>query len=154
NGPVLRALTDPEGLNLEGTVPVPQEAPRQTFGSERFALTVLPEGGGEVKCPAGQTTRQRERNEDDTGWQYRFQAGQCGHCPMRADCLQNPASQRGRKVTKNDYEEEYRQARQQVGTPHYRAVRSQHAKVERKLGEVARHQGQRRARYRGRVRVL
>ena len=36
-----------------------------------------------------------------------------------------------------------------MGTPRYQQTRQQHTKVERKLGEVARHQGQRRARYRG-----
>jgi transposase len=154
NGPVLRHLTDPEGLNLEVTVPVPQPPPRQTFGPERFALTVLADGTAELTCPTGATTRQRERNEDDTGWKYGFKASQCGKCPLRSDCLSNPKSTRGRKVTKNDYEADYRQARQKVGTPEYQEVRSQHTKVERKLGEVARHHGQRRARYRGQARVL
>ena len=64
-----------------------------------------------------------------------------------------PASRRGRKVVKNDYEGEYRRAEQKVGTPRYQQTRGEHAKVERKLGEVARQHGQRRARYRGRARV-
>ena len=153
NGPVLRELSDPAGLNLLVTVPVPQQAERQTFGPERFELTVLPDDKGELKCPAGQTTRQRERNEDDTGWKYSFKASQCRGCPLRGDCLQNPASKKGRKVTKNDYEKEYERARQKVGTAAYQQTRSAHAKVERKLGELARHHGQRRARYRGRARV-
>jgi transposase len=153
NGPALRELTDPEGLNLEVTVPVPQKPPRQTFGPERFALVVLEGGAAEVTCPNGQKTRQRERNEDDTGWKYGFKASQCGGCPLRGECLQNPASRRGRKVIKNDYEAEYRRAEQRVGTEQYQETRRRHAKVERKLGEVARWHGQRRARYRGRVRV-
>jgi transposase len=153
NGPVLRELTDPEGLNLDVTVPVPQETPRQTFGPERFELVVLPEGSAEMTCPAGEKTRQRERNEDDTGWKYSFKASQCAGCPLRGDCLQNPQSKRGRKVTKNDYEGEYSRARQKVGTEQYKQTRRQHPKVERKLGEMARHQGMRRARYRGRGKV-
>jgi transposase len=153
NGPALRELTDPEGLALDVTVPVPQKAPRQTFGPERFELVVLEGGGAEVTCPNGQKTRQRERNEDDTGWKYSFKASQCAGCRLREQCLQNPASRRGRKVSKNAYEGEYRQAEQKVGTPPYQQTRREHTKVERKLGEVARHQGQRRARYRGRARV-
>ena len=75
-GPVLRELTNPEGLSLDVTVPVPQETPRQTFGPERFALVVLPDGGASVTCPNGEKTSQRERNEDDTGWKYSFKASQ------------------------------------------------------------------------------
>jgi hypothetical protein len=153
NGAVLRELTNPEGLNLEVTVPVPQQAPRQTFGPERFELTVLSDGVGQLKCPAGQTTRQRERNEDNTGWKYVFRGSTCARCPLRAECLQTARSRKGRKVTKNDYEAEYRRAREKVGTAAYEQVRRQHPRVERKLGEVARHHGQRRARYRGLVRV-
>src|SRR5439155_11478865 len=41
NGPVLRELTDPAGLNLEVIVPPPTPAPRTTFGPERFSLTII-----------------------------------------------------------------------------------------------------------------
>jgi transposase len=149
HGPTLRELTDPEGLNLAATVPVPQAEARKTFGPERFELHVLESGVAELSCPAGQKTRQKERNEDDTAWRFNFRYAQCKKCPLRGDCLENPESKRGRKVTKNDYEEEYRRAREKVGTAAYQETRRKHPKVERKLGEMARHQGHRRARYRG-----
>ena len=57
-------------------------------------------------------------------------------------------------MTRNDYDEEYRQVRARAQTPAYAQTRREHPKIERKLGELARHQGARRARYRGRAKVL
>jgi len=61
--------------------------------------------------------------------------------------------QEGRTVIKNDYEAEYRKVREQAQTEGYRETRRMHPKIERKLGELVRHHGQRRARYRGREKV-
>jgi hypothetical protein len=154
NGPVLRVLTDPAGLNLDMTVPPPQVPQRATFGPERFTLTVLENGGGELTCPAGQTTRQRERSANGSGAKYIFKPSQCSACPQRQQCLQNPASKKGRTVIKNDYEAEYRQVQQKAATPEYQQTRRTHPKIERKLGEMARHHGLRQARYRGQAKVL
>ena len=154
NGPVLRELTDPEGLNLKVTVPPPKLVERSTFGPERFPLTVLENGVGEVTCPAGQPTRQHERLVDKHGVRYTFRTSQCSGCSMREQCMQNPKSKRGRTVTKNDYEEEYGKVRAKVGTPEYGETRKVHPKIERKLNELARHHRNRRARYRGTGKVL
>ncbi|MCI0457048.1 MAG: transposase [Gemmataceae bacterium] len=153
NGPLLRELTDPAGLNLEVTVPPPATPQRKTFGPERFALTVLPEQKGEVTCPQGERTRQRERVDKDTGWKYIFKPGQCGGCPQRGECLQNPASQNGRTVIKNDYEAEYAQVQSRSATAAYQQTRREHPKIERKLGEVVRQHGLRRVSYRGQDKV-
>jgi hypothetical protein len=151
-GPVLRELTDPDGLNLEVFTP-PAETPAPTvFGPERFALTVLGENAT-LTCPAGQTARQRERSRHDNGWKYRFSKGQCAGCRLREQCLENPQSRKGRSVTKNDYEAEYRAAQAQAQTPAYAEVRRRHPAIERKLGELVRHHDLRQARYRGRARV-
>jgi transposase len=154
NGPVLRELTDPAGLNLDMTVPPPTLAPRTTFGPERFSLTVIDEQQREVTCPAGQTTRTRSRTRQGTGDRYQFKTSQCLGCVQRHECLENPASKRGRVVIKNDYEAEYKKVEAKAQTPEYRATRRTHPKIERKLGEVARHHGARRASFRGIAKVL
>lgn len=154
NGPVLRELTDPEGLNLDMTVPPPKPAERVTFGPERFSLTVLENGCGEVTCPAGQTTRQREVLKDKHGSRYTFKPKQCADCPMREECLQKPQSKKGRTVIKNDYEAEYRKVQEKAATPEYKQTRKVHPKIERKLNELVRHHGNRQARYRGLGKVL
>jgi len=154
NGPVLRELTDPEGLNLDMTVPPPTLAERTTFGPERFSLKIIDEQHGEVTCPNGQTTRRRHRNRHGTGYRYTFKACQCAGCPLRAECLANPVRKIGRIVTKNDYEMEYARVAAKAKTPEYQETRRTHPKIERKLGEVARHHGARRARFRGLPKVL
>ena len=50
---------------------------------------------------------------------------------------------------KNEYEAEYRQVQTKAKTAEYAATRRDHPKIERKLGEAARHHGNRHARYRG-----
>jgi transposase len=154
NGPVLRQLTDPQGLNVEVTVPLPSPTPRTTFGPERFSLKVIDPQHGELTCPNGQTTRRRRRNRHDTGYRYLFKAQQCAGCPLRQECLSNPSSKLGRIVVKNDYEAEYARAAAKAETAAYQQTRRTHPKIERKLGEVARHHGGRRARFRGLPKVL
>lgn len=154
NGPVLRELTDPGGLNLDMTVPPPTPAARTTFGPERFSLRVLDTQHGELTCPGAQSTRQRSRTRQGTGYRYQFKTRQCAACPLRTECLQNPASPRGRVVIKNDYEAEYAKVEAKAQTPEYQEVRRAHPKVERKLNEVVRHHDARRARYRGLGKVL
>jgi Transposase DDE domain len=151
-GPVLRDLTDPEGLDLEVFTPPTELPPPQGFAPERFALEVI-DGQPTLTCPAGQATRQRERNGNDTGYKYRFSRKQCAGCPLRAECLANPQA-KSRTVIKNDYEAEYAAAQAQARTPEYAAVRRRHPAIERKLAELVRWHDLRHARYRGRLRVL
>lgn len=151
-GPVLRELTDPAGLNLEVFTPPIAAPPPTVFGPERFALTVL-DDGPTLTCPAGATTRQRERSRHDHGWKYRFGKRQCAGCPLREQCLTNPQSAKGRTVTKNDYEAEYAAAQAKAQTPAYARVRREHPAIERKLAELVRRHDLRHARYRGRARV-
>lgn len=156
NGPVLRELMDPAGLNLDVTVPPPQAPERATFGPERFSLTLVEsEDGtakGELKCPQGETTRQRTKVE--SGFQYQYKSSQCSGCPLRGDCMQNSASKKGRTVIKNDHEAEYKKVHEKAKTPEYAQTRKIHPRIERKLGEMVRHHDLRNARYRGQPKVL
>lgn len=152
-GDVLRELQEPGGLNLEVTVPPPAEpAPTGRFGPERFSLEVI-DGREVLSCPAGQRTDKRERNTNNTGYKYRFAAKTCAGCPQRGQCLA-PGTKEGRRVIKNDYEREYQAARAHARSERYQEVRRQHPRVERKLAEVVRRHGGRRARFRGRGKVL
>ena len=64
------------------------------------------------------------------------------------------AARAGRRVNKGDYVAEYRAVREKAQRPQYQEVRRMHPKVERKLEEIARHHGGRRARFRRQPRVL
>jgi transposase len=154
NGAVLRELTDPQGLNVDVTVPPPTPAPRTTFGPERFTLTVIDSQHAELTCPNGQTTRQRDRSRHGTGHRYHFKSQQCAACPLRNECLTKPTSKHGRIVIKNDYEAEYAQVAAKAQTVEYQQTRRTHPKIERKLAEVVRHHDARRARFRSLPKVL
>jgi IS5 family transposase len=151
-GTVLRELTDPNGLQLEVFTPPSQKPATKGFPAERFTLTVI-DGRATLTCPAGQTTRSRDRNDDNTAYRYRFAKAQCSGCHLRDECLSKPNAKR-RVVVKNDYEAEYAAAQAKAKTPEYAAVRRRHPAIERKLSELIRRHDVRHARYRGQRRVL
>jgi transposase len=149
-GPVLRELTDPEGLKLEVFTPPTQRMPLTVFGPEQFTRS---EDGKTLTCPAGQTTQTSERSPNDTGRKFRFSKKQCGDCKLREQCLANPQSQ-SRTVIKNDYEAEYKAAQAKAQTAEYQKVRKEHPAIERKLSELVGPHDLRHARYRGLSKVL
>ena len=150
-GEKLRELTDPEGLDLEVFVPPISPQPTPYFQPDNFTVD---DGDQTVTCPAGQQSTVRERNEQGTGWIYRFRRSTCAGCPLQSKCLARLPKNHGRSVTKNDYAAEYAAARAKAQTPRFAAVRQVHRKVERKLAELMRWHGGRRARSRGQPKVL
>ena len=150
-GPLLREWTDPKGLNLEVTVPPPPVQAPSYFTPEQFTLN---EAGDELTCPAGQTTKQRKRNRENTGWLFRFARRTCAACPLQKQCLKQLPQHKGRTVTSNDYAAEYEAARAKVETPSYQETRRQHWGIERTLGEMTRWHQARHARYRGQPKLL
>jgi len=151
-GSVLRELTDPEGLHLEVFTPPTELPPTPGFPPEQFTLTVS-DDSPTLTCPAGATARKPSRNDEDTGYVFRFRPADCAACPLRTACLCHPTA-KSRSVTKNDYEAEYAAAKAKARTAEYAAVRRRHPAIERKLAELVRRHDLRNARYRGRLRVL
>jgi transposase len=151
NGPLLRELEDPEGLNVDTYVPVPEEPETGLFTPRDFQED---KDRAVVTCPAGQTSATRFRDAQKQTTKYQFAADVCRACPLLAQCMKQTPRRHGRTVCKSDYHAEHQRAREKVTTPQYTAVRREHPKVERKLGEVMNRHGGRRARYRGRLKVL
>jgi Transposase DDE domain len=152
NGPMLRELEDPDGLAVNTFVPPPKEPASELFTPEDF---VRDAETGRLRCPAGQMSNHRERDEGQHGWIHHFPRKACEACPLLGRCMKHPPrGLRGRKVRKNDYEAEYRRVRQKAGTAAYLEVRAEHPLVERKLGEMLNRHGGRRARYWGKGKVL
>jgi transposase len=149
-GPVLRELTDPEGLNLEVFTPPTERISLTVFSTEEFTLS---EDKKTRTCPAGQTTKSYERSNNDTGVKFRFSKKQCGACALREKCLANPKS-KSRTVVKNDYEADYKAAQAKAQTPEYAQIRKEHPAIERKLSELVNRHDLRYARYRGLSKVL
>jgi len=151
NGPLLRELQDPVGLNIETYVPVPKESESGLFTPEHFQED---QERGVVTCPAGKTSKTRFHDDQKKTTKYRFEADGCRACPLLAKCMTHTPKGYGRTVSKSDYQAEHQRARDKVATPQYAAVRREHPKIERKLGEVTNRHGGRRARYRGHGKVL
>jgi transposase len=148
-GPVLRALTEPEGLQVEVFVPPKEPSCPQEFQPERFTLSADEQ---RLTCPAGQSTTERRRHVWG-GWQFRFERATCAACPLRSCCVPRLPKTTGRTVFKSAYEKEFQAARAKAQTAAYAQVRREHPASERKLGELVRRHGARRARYWGRARV-
>ncbi len=151
NGPVLRELEDPDGLNIDTFVPVPKQRETELFTPQDFEEDTE---RGVVTCPAGQTSKSHYHDNQQQTTKYRFDAAVCGACPLMARCMKQPPDRHGRTVCKTDYQAEHARARKKTTTPQYDAVRREHPKVERKLGEIMNCHGGRRARYRGQPKVL
>jgi len=151
NGPVLRELEDPHGLNVDTYVPTPKEVESELFTPRDFEEDTE---RGVVTCPAGQTSKCRYHERRKRTTKYRFEATDCQTCPLLARCMKQPPRRYGRTVCKTDYQAEHDRARRKATTPRYAAVRREHPKVERKLGEVMNRHGGRRARYRGLGKVV
>lgn len=157
-GVVLRELEDPEGLGLDVYVP-PRKEPARGQAAKTFASTDFVEDRERnvVTCPAGETSSHGFRDSNGPATIYRFGRRKCANCPLLDRCMNKPShhlGRYGREVRKNDYQAEYDRARRKATTPEYRAVRATHPKIERKLSELVRRHGTRRARYRGRWKVL
>jgi transposase len=152
HGPMLRELEDPEGLAVDTFVPPKKEVSSNVFTPNDF---VADAERRTVTCPAGQTSRYRQRDSSDRGWMYRFPRTTCEGCPLISRCVTHAfRGPFGRTVTKSDYEAEYRRARQKAETSEYEQVRAEHPKVERKLGEILNRHDGRRAHYWGIDKVL
>jgi hypothetical protein len=74
NGPVLRELAEPEGLNVDTYVPVRDASSSELFPADAF---VEDAERGEVTCPGGQTSQNRFRDEQKQTTKYRFAAATC-----------------------------------------------------------------------------
>lgn len=151
DGSMLRELEDPEGPGIDVYVPPRAESNGGRFTPEDF---VENSDGSRVTCPAGQESRYRQRDTGRHATIHRFDSATCQACPSRGQCMKKAPGTFGRTVRKNDYEPEYARVREKSQTEAYADVKQEHPKVERKLGELTGRHGGRRARYRGRLRVL
>jgi transposase len=153
NGEVLRELTDNEGLDLQVFTPPRAFNTNTGFDSSEFKLV---EDGTRVQCPAGELSGRGGTKADKPNTVFfSFARDKCAGCPLLEKCNPNfkPTSRTGRRVSKNQYEPEYKHAREVALSDEYAEVRRKHPAIERKLNEFVRHHGTRRARFRGRLKV-
>jgi len=146
DGGLIREL---ESRGITAFVPPKEPSNGGRFTNQDFEFS---EDGSHATCPAGHTSQYRQRDEGRHSTGFRFAKEICDACPLMKQCI--AANQKhGRTATLNDYEPEYKILRQRKLTAEYAAVKSEHPRVERRLGELVNRHGGRRARYRGLVRV-
>jgi transposase len=153
NGEVIAKLEDPAGPAAVDVITVPRDFNSQEgFSSASFERS---DDGLKVICPAGQQSGLGHRNSKGNATQFAFAKATCAGCPLLTACLPkfSETSKKGRQVIKNDYEAQYESIRRKSQTAAYQEVRRRHPTIERKLGEVVRHGGGRRAKYWGRAKV-
>lgn len=150
DGKVLRELESEEGPNVKVFVPPKAQTNGGKFTSDKFARS---EDGSHMTCPAGNQSQYKQRDNKREATAYRFPTDVCRSCPLMNRCI-DADQKHGRTVHVSDYEQEYEQVRERSGTEEYAAVKREHPKVERRLGELINRHGGRRARYRGLARVF
>ncbi len=153
HGEMLRALESPDGLAVSVITPPRDFNSNGGLPSSEFELT---QDGSHITCPAGQTSHKATFKKDKPNSTFfDFSGVLCAACELLSIChpMMKPGSRIGRRVSKNDYEIEYERARQKSTTEVYESVRREHPAIERKLNEIARHQGGRRANYWGHAKV-
>lgn len=150
DGPVIRELESEDGPNVEVFVPPKAQTNGGKFTTDKFELS---DDGSQMTCPAGETSQYTQRDNKREATAYRFNRETCHACPLMKQCI-NPDQKNGRTVHRSDYEPEYEKVRKRSQTEEYQAVKREHPKVERRLGELINRHGGRRARYRGLPRVF
>jgi transposase len=148
NGPMLRELESPEGLNVKVFTPTREAGSKELVSVHEFPLSG---DGKSVTCPAGQRSSTYQRDAKRHRTYFQFRRDTCVGCALLAKCKPTLGDgvYGGRGVTKNDYEAEHERARARTKTEAYAAVRREHPAIERKLNEVMNQQGARHAKYWG-----
>jgi transposase len=141
--------SEEEGLDVILYAPVKEdERKSETFSPSEF---VLDQSKSVLSCPGGRETRGFSKQKH--GRSFYFSKSVCAGCSLQTQCINADRKIQMRTVFKSDYEEEYNRARARAETERQKQVRALHKKVERKISDIVRNHGGRRARYRGLTRV-
>ena len=149
DGYFVDVLIDADSELFTAFVPPKESSKHGRFTTLDFEFS---EDGSHATCPAGNQSQYRQRDEGRHKTSFRFAKETCDACPLMPQCIAGN-NKHGRTATLNDYEPEYEILRQRKLTEEYAAVKAEHPRVERRLGELVNRHGGRRARYRGLVRV-
>jgi hypothetical protein len=140
------AQAQAEGRQLIGPAqPAPKKDGR--FSVEEFQVSVEER---RAVCPAGQTSTQCSRLEEEAGHKvtYRFEfTTHCHHCPLRDVCLGK--DQRHRTITVGQYHTHLQARRQEQRTEAFKIKAQRRNAIEGTQSELVRAHGLRQARYLG-----
>jgi hypothetical protein len=141
------AEAEAEGRQLLGPAQPPAQTGKSAFKSDAFQINVEQRS---AVCPAGHTSTQCSRLEEDKTGKvtYRFEwSTHCHGCPLRAQCV--PAGQKHRTLAVGQYHTPLQARRREMKTEAFQKRMKQRNAIEGTHSELARAHGLRRARYRG-----
>jgi hypothetical protein len=141
------AQAEAEGRQLLGPAPPPAQTGKSAYKSDAFDIDVEQR---RATCPAGQTSTQCSRLEEEkTGKvSYRFEwSTHCHCCPLRAQCV--PDGQKHRTLVVGQHHTPLQARRREMKTESFQKQMKQRNAIEGTHSELARAHGLRRARYRG-----
>lgn len=163
-----RAIVESRGRGVELVGPVQGEpgeggseagAEGRGEGGSRFRASAfeLDFEARQARCPSGQqTSNWRAREVRDRPGQHvlyvSWRASQCGACALRGRCV-SPTS-RSKTLKLSEHHEELRRRREQQQSQAFAKQYRRRAGIEATFSNLARRYGGRRARYRGRGKVL
>ena len=146
------AEAEAEGRQLLGPAPPPAQTGKSAYKSDAFDIDVEQR---RATCPAGQTSTQCSRLEEEkTGkGSYRFEwSTHCHCCPLRAQCV--PDGQKHRTLVVGQHHTPLQTRRREMKTESFQKQMKQRNAIEGTHSELARAHGLRRARYRGLKKVM
>ena len=146
------AQAEAEGRQLLGPAPPPAQTGKSAYKSDAFDIDVEQR---RATCPAGQTSTQCSRLEEEkTGKvSYRFEwSTHCHCCPLRAQCV--PDGQKHRTLVVGQHHTPLQTRRREMKTESFQKQMKQRNAIEGTHSELARAHGLRRARYRGLKKVM
>jgi hypothetical protein len=135
-----------EGRELIGPARPSCNTRSQGFTTEQFDISVAQR---HAICPAGQTSTQcsRLQNQETGQIQYRFEwSSHCDACPRRAQCTQAGSGRRA--VVVGEHHDLLQARRREMQTPAFQEQMHQRNAIEGTISEFTRNGG-RRSRYRG-----
>ena len=126
-GPTRRVFADEERIL---TAKVPASHNRNCFSKSEFAIDL---DQMEVRCPAGQTTREYRSAGEGKGGQFVFSQAGCQACPLRSQCVRG---QGPRSISIQAEERLQQQARAHNQTEAGRQILRQRVVVEHRIARL------------------
>jgi hypothetical protein len=145
------AQAEAEGRQLLGPAPPPAQTGKSAYKSDAFDIDVEQR---RATCPAGQTSTQCSRLEEEkTGKvSYRFEwSSHCHDCSLRAQCV--PVGQKHRTLVVGQHHTPLQARRREMKTESFQKQMNPRNAIEGTHSELARAHGLRRARYQGLAKV-
>jgi len=131
--------------------PMPDKQSPEQFTPRDF---VLSDNAVELTCPSGQYSALSSRSEKGEGTVFRFSAEQCFDCPLLRRCRgQNATPTSIRHVFISDYRLPFQRLIEFSQTDTFKELMKLRPHIERIIAGLVLHNGARRARFRGLVKV-